>query len=257
MSDAKQPDKTRAADGGCPLCRCLWPSAPAGKVILLGILLVVLGTLLWAIYLRPSADELIEQGFAHYRAGKFDEAEAAFKLALRRNAKKVRALDGLGLVAISRGDYDAAIELRRKAIDIDPETPQHYMNLAELLYKVKKDYLAAESAVLPSLRLAPRAQNYLVYARCAVKLNRPRAVVVERMKRVIDAAATQANALRPEQLKPDGHFAGWWREATESLASRGDTYGTDRLKKLAETSDKDHVCTFAKQLLEQLKHDKE
>jgi tetratricopeptide (TPR) repeat protein len=58
---------------------------------------------------------------------------------------KEEALATRAILAEKRGRYDAAAELTRQVIALNPENPQYYWNLGYLALK-KKDYDAAESA---------------------------------------------------------------------------------------------------------------
>ena len=249
MTEEKPPAETCPPEGGCPICRCLLPKSTVGKVVVFLALLAALVALVWVSSCRRTADDRIAEGIRLYDAKQFDAAKEAFEEALRLDAKKPVALDYLGLIALQRGDVDGALECRLKAIEIDPLSPQHHYNAAQLYFFAKKDYALAEETVAPALRLAPKAQYHLLYALCAAELGRPKEVIVARLRNVIAAGAVQVNSLRPDQLAPDGAFAGWWREATVRLEACGDRTGYDRLVELADKSPHEHVRKFAKDLM--------
>lgn len=72
-------------------------------------------------------------GIIAYRAGKLDEAEAAFRQAVTLNAKNAISLDYLGVIARERGDFKQAENAYRQAIAAQPEYPNAHRNYGILL----------------------------------------------------------------------------------------------------------------------------
>jgi len=250
LSEDQQPTEAYSEEASCPICRVLLPKSTRGKAIVLVVLLAMLAAVVWVTVFDEDPEELIHDGIRLYNEGKLDEAKAALDKALRLDANKPLALDYLGLIALKQGDVDGAIACRKRAIEIDPHTPQHYYNAAQLYLFGKKDPEAAETMIAPALKLGPKMQCYLLYAICAVELEHPQKVVAARLRAAVDAGATQVYSLRVDQLQPDGVFAGWWQETSKRLDGCGDSYGYDKLVALADQSPKEHVRTFAKDLLD-------
>jgi predicted O-linked N-acetylglucosamine transferase (SPINDLY family) len=94
---------------------------------------------------QPAARELLQLGFSHHMAGRLAEAEQIYRQILKTEPRNADALHLLGIVAGDRDDHDAAIELIRKAISIDPADHSYHSNLGRMLNR-KGDAAAAEIA---------------------------------------------------------------------------------------------------------------
>ena len=68
-------------------------------------------------------------GFAQLQLGRVDEAERTFKAITVQNDHCGAAYNGLGLVAIKRGDRDAARRDFEKAFELDPSDLEPLLNL--------------------------------------------------------------------------------------------------------------------------------
>lgn len=71
-------------------------------------------------------------GTAELQLGRVDEAEKAFKAITLQNDHYSAAYNGLGLVAIQRGDSDAARTDFEKAVQLDPAAAEPLLNLGVL-----------------------------------------------------------------------------------------------------------------------------
>ncbi len=88
-----------------------------------------------AIAARPDSSALYDlQGRALGNLNQLDAAQAALEKATALDKKFARPLEGLGALAIQRGQYDRALEFFKKAAEIDP---QH----ADYLYRQAQIYL--------------------------------------------------------------------------------------------------------------------
>lgn len=65
---------------------------------------------------------LIRAALEHHRAGRLDEAERLYRGVLSAEPRNVDALQMLGVIAHQRGRHADAIELMRRAIDVQAET---------------------------------------------------------------------------------------------------------------------------------------
>jgi len=79
-------------------------------------------------------DNLRNLGTAQLQVGRVADAERSFKAIVLQNDRYSAAYNGLGLVAIQRGDADAARRDFEKAIETDPEQAEPLLNLG-LLYQ--------------------------------------------------------------------------------------------------------------------------
>jgi protein O-GlcNAc transferase len=68
----------------------------------------------------PDAKRLFEEAVACHRAGRLDEAEAAYAELLTRNPRNPDALHLSGVVAHQKGDHRAAIDAIRRALELSP-----------------------------------------------------------------------------------------------------------------------------------------
>ena len=115
-------------------------------------------------------DNLRNLGTAQLQLGRGDEAEKAFKAITLQNDHYSAAYNGLGLVAIQRGDGDAARRDFEKAIELDSTEVEPLLNLGVLYDKAGNKPLALRyyqqflekaspkdySALIPKVRSAVR-----------------------------------------------------------------------------------------------------
>lgn len=80
-------------------------------------------------------DNLRNLGTAYLQLKRLPEVEKAFKAILVQDKHYAAAYNGLGLVAVQRGDGDAARPNFEKAVEIDPQQVEPLLNLG-LLYKM-------------------------------------------------------------------------------------------------------------------------
>jgi tetratricopeptide (TPR) repeat protein len=153
----------------------------------------------------PSFEELCTTGRAHLKAGRLDEAQAAFDEARRLNDLDADVHDGLATVNFLRqayepavmhfervtrldprrgsawinlgavynrmGNHNKAAEVLRRAVQIEKKSGVAYYNLG-IAYKHLKQWAMAVPAYREAIRLEPRmADAYLNLANVFVKLN--------------------------------------------------------------------------------------
>src|SRR4051812_40339867 len=102
----------------------------------------------------------LRSALAHHQAGRFDEAEAAYKGVLRRQAKLPVALHGLGVLCHQLGRHEEGIGLIRRAVEASPRSgraaaraAEFRCNLAAVLGQLDRH---AEAAVELRAALAAR-----------------------------------------------------------------------------------------------------
>jgi tetratricopeptide (TPR) repeat protein len=103
---------------------------------------------------RMTLQQQYESGLAHYRAGRFVEAQRIYRQVLTRQPNHADALHMLGVLALDAGQLDAGIELIRRAIAICSTRGIYYRNLGNaLLNKGRVD--EAIAAQRHAVRLDP------------------------------------------------------------------------------------------------------
>ncbi|HET7033940.1 MAG TPA: tetratricopeptide repeat protein [Casimicrobiaceae bacterium] len=110
---------------------------------------------------RPSAAAIaaqFERAVAHHQRGDLVAAEAAYRELLAQVPWHFDALHLLGIARMQRGGHGEAVDLIRKAIDVDPRNPNKAAALSNLGIALYESGRAAEAlgCFERSLALAPR-----------------------------------------------------------------------------------------------------
>jgi len=100
----------------------------------------------------PDTEELYDEAVDLYADGKFDEAIELYKKALELDPKYVDAVHGLSMCYQAKGDLDAAIELTKRYIEQEPEDILAFTNLS-MFYQKKGMIKEAEAAGAEARRL--------------------------------------------------------------------------------------------------------
>ena len=139
--------------------------------------------------LPPSSQERFEQGVGALKAGRLDEAEAAFQAVLASGGAVAYVYNNLGIVAQERGNHQQALLRFRQAVRLDPGyvAPRILLG-ASLLALGRVD--EARAALERAVKLAPKEP-----------LARLQLARVEERAGRWPAAVAQYQALR--ELKPD------------------------------------------------------
>src|ERR1700693_2133599 len=93
----------------------------------------------------PDKEELYDEAIDAYADDKFDEAIELYKKALEIDPKYVDAIHGMTMCYQAKGDLDAAIELTKKYIAQEPEDILAHTNLS-MFYQKKGMVPEAEAA---------------------------------------------------------------------------------------------------------------
>ena len=111
--------------------------------------------------LTPDAYHYIERGILHLEAGAFDAAEADFEEAARLEPENTYAFANWGCVYKYRGQYEKAIELFKKSIELlkDKETGMGYSNMGNC-YERMEDYVKAAECYRKGHEMFPENQNF-------------------------------------------------------------------------------------------------
>lgn len=107
---------------------------------------------------------MIDKGVQFLRVGDLNQAQAAFSVAQEIKPSAV-ALDGLGCVAMMRGEYSDAEQLFVSAYKLDSQYSRAIGNLA-LLYDLSAEYELARRFYEAALKLEP--DNYQIRTNYAV-----------------------------------------------------------------------------------------
>jgi Flp pilus assembly protein TadD len=102
-------------------------------------------------------DNLSNLGAANLQLGRVQDARKAFEAITVQSDSYAPAYNGLGLVAISQGDSDAALRNFRKAVEADPSEMEPLLNLA-FLYKRSGQKQEALHCFQTFLQKAPRGR---------------------------------------------------------------------------------------------------
>jgi tetratricopeptide (TPR) repeat protein len=81
---------------------------------------------------------LVLMGNVHRKYGNSAEAVECWEKALAQNPIRPDAYDGMGWIAIERGEYEKAIAFWRKALEINPKMPGAHNSIAQALMALGK-----------------------------------------------------------------------------------------------------------------------
>ncbi len=127
---------------------------------------------------RPSAQDLGRQAIGLLHRGKAAEAKAAAQAAIDRAPHLAGAWQILAHASAQLKDYAGAIEAYQTAIDLSPQTPQPYFDLARLTIEIEK-FAIAEGLLKIHQSLVPdsaASANDLAWAQ-ANQLDTTKAIV--------------------------------------------------------------------------------
>jgi tetratricopeptide (TPR) repeat protein len=83
----------------------------------------------------PSIAETLKIGVTHQQAGRLDEAERLYRQVLAASPAHAGAMHLLGLVALQRGRYQAAVQSITQAIGLDGRRVTFHVNLAKAYHQ--------------------------------------------------------------------------------------------------------------------------
>jgi superkiller protein 3 len=105
----------------------------------------------------PSSEvPLVLMGNVHRKQGNSIEAVKCWQNALVLNPKRPDAYNGMGWIAIEKGEYEKAISLWRKALEINPKMPGVHNSIAQALLALGKYSEIIEEAE-EELKISPRS----------------------------------------------------------------------------------------------------
>jgi tetratricopeptide (TPR) repeat protein len=145
--------------------------------------------------LAADADAHVDRGWKLYEQGRYAEAEAAYREAIRLNPASAVARSNLGTVLRDLKRYPEAEAAYREAIRLNPASAQTHSNLGITLNDLKR-YPEAEAACRDAIRLDPR----LTYAHNNL------GIVLRDLNRLPEAEAAFREAVRLGPSSAVTHF---------------------------------------------------
>jgi tetratricopeptide (TPR) repeat protein len=116
-----------------------------------------------AAQLNPTdLDNLYSLGIACLSLKRLPESEKDFRAILLQDSRFAAAYNGLGLIAIQRGDGDTARANFEKALDYDPEQYEAMLNLGVLYQRVGQNELALRYLKMFSEKAPPADYGHLL-----------------------------------------------------------------------------------------------
>jgi protein O-GlcNAc transferase len=102
----------------------------------------------------PGVAELLAAGVAHHRAGLLPQAESCYRQVLAAQPDHAEALHLMGVIAQQIGRHDVAVELIRRAIERNGNSPSYFSNLGDALRDLGR-LEEAEAACRHAIRMKP------------------------------------------------------------------------------------------------------
>jgi tetratricopeptide (TPR) repeat protein len=93
-------------------------------------------------------------------AGRYEEAIAAYRAVLERDARNVDALTHLGLIVAIGNHPDTALETIDRALAIDPNYAPALLYRGQILFELKRDYAGATRAWEKFLVVVPDGEEH-------------------------------------------------------------------------------------------------
>ena len=87
----------------------------------------------------------VTDAFQLHRAGRLEEAEAAYRAMLVRTPDDARTIHNFGLLRAQRGSLDEGLSLIRRSIAIDPSMPLAYYHLGSVLAELGRSEEAVQA----------------------------------------------------------------------------------------------------------------
>jgi Flp pilus assembly protein TadD len=102
-----------------------------------------------------SLELLLEEAFAHHKAGRMSQAEALYRQILASQPENFAAMHHLGLIAHQTGHHAEALPLLRRSIELNPSPPAYYyINLGNAA-RLAGESEEALDALLQAQKLSP------------------------------------------------------------------------------------------------------
>jgi tetratricopeptide (TPR) repeat protein len=106
---------------------------------------------------NAQAEDLCDEAVDQYADGNYDDAIALYRKALELDPRCGDAFTGLAMCHQAKGDLDAAIEVTKRYVEVEPEDLLGFTNLS-MFYQKKGMIKEAEAAGAEARRLDWRRQ---------------------------------------------------------------------------------------------------
>ena len=115
------------------------------------------------VFLRADpARELIAKAATHQRAGRLEQAEAAYREILRRDPRNIEALRLLALIAMQTEHYGQAEQLLARTVELAPDFLAAWIDLSRAQLE-QLHVPAALASIARAEQLNPRSANVQVH----------------------------------------------------------------------------------------------
>lgn len=94
---------------------------------------------------QSAAQRLCDEGLAHHRAGRLEEARGCYKKILQRDPKHFDALHLLAMICAQTGQAELSVALSRRAISVNPKVGAAHSLLGSALHALGRSEAALES----------------------------------------------------------------------------------------------------------------
>src|SRR5437870_4991844 len=88
---------------------------------------------------QKTAKQWVEQGNTHFSQSRYNEALAAYKEAIKRDAKMVPARIGRGNALLELGYYQSALDAYERAIQLKPNSAEAHIGRGKALMMLDED----------------------------------------------------------------------------------------------------------------------
>jgi protein O-GlcNAc transferase len=177
---------------------------------------------------RSAGATEFRQGLACHQQGRLAEAERHYNAALRSEPGHFEALHMLGVIALQMGRFERGVEIIRKAVSLNGNSPIALNNLAKGLKDLGRfdeaivhferaialapNFADAEFSYATALHLMNRSEDALVHFEKAIALNpkfivalNNRGLALAKLKRFTEAVASYDKALAIQPNFGDAH----------------------------------------------------
>lgn len=177
---------------------------------------------------RSASAAKFRQGLACHQQGRLAEAERHYDAALRSEPDHFEAQHMLGVIALQTGRFERGVDIIRKAVNLNGNSPVAFNNLAKGLKDLGRldeaivhferalalapNFADAEFSYGTALNLMQRFEDALVHFEKAIALNpgfiaalNNRGLALAKLKRFTEALASYDKALAIEPNFADAH----------------------------------------------------
>src|SRR5215471_5306546 len=116
-----------------------------------------------------TAEAVALHGEIEFRKGHFDQADAAYKEAVKMDSRSARAHFGLGKLAMAKVKPKQAVQEMSRAIELDPKEPLYRLYSSEA-WGMDKNYAEQRKQLEEYLKLNPKDDDRLAEAKAGLEM---------------------------------------------------------------------------------------